>query len=77
VTNVSIIVLTLNEELNITQCLESVSDLSDDIFVVDSGSIDRTLELARKWTSNFVVHEFQGYAAQRNWALRNLPFRYE
>ena len=76
-TNLSIIVLTLNEEANITQCLESVADISDDIFVVDSGSTDRTVELARNWTSNIVIHDFQGYSAQRNWALRNLPFRYE
>jgi len=77
VTNLSIIVLTLNEEANITQCLESVADVSDDIFVVDSGSTDRTLELARRSTSNIVIHDFEGYSAQRNWALRNLPFRYE
>jgi glycosyltransferase involved in cell wall biosynthesis len=57
-----------NEEHNIEECLRSVS-WCDEIVVVDSGSTDRTVELARKHTPNVVFHEWPGYVAQKNFAL--------
>jgi glycosyltransferase involved in cell wall biosynthesis len=47
---VSVIILTLNEEVNIENCLRSVYGWSDDIHVVDSFSKDKTVELAMKYT---------------------------
>jgi glycosyltransferase involved in cell wall biosynthesis len=47
------------------------------VWVVDSYSTDRTVEIARDARVNVVQHAFEGYAQQKNWALENLPFRGE
>lgn len=70
---ISVVVLAYNEELNIQYCLESVCDWSADVFVVDSGSEDRTLEIAREFGARVVHHPFETYAHQFNWALEHLP----
>lgn len=57
-----------NEEDNIRGCLESVA-WADDIFVVDSFSTDRTLEIAREFTDHIVQHEYVNSATQKNWAI--------
>ena len=64
----SVITLTLNEERNIGECLESVR-WADEIIVIDAGSIDRTLELARAYTRHVEVLPWKGYGAARNSAL--------
>jgi glycosyltransferase involved in cell wall biosynthesis len=64
----SVITITLNEEQNITACLESVR-WADEMIVVDSGSKDRTVEFARKLTNNVIPVEWKGYGATRNIAL--------
>lgn len=69
----AVIILTHNEERNITACLESIVGLDADIFIVDSGSTDSTLNICRSYTSNIYHHPFENYGAQRNWALQNLP----
>jgi glycosyltransferase involved in cell wall biosynthesis len=69
----SVIFLTFNDERLIEEGLQSVAGWVSEIFVVDSLSTDRTLDIARKYTSNIVVHPFENYAAQRNWAQDNLP----
>ena len=69
---VSVIVLTHNEETNLAACLESLRGLPCGIFVVDSGSSDRTLEIAQSWDAEIRHHDFENYAMQRNWALDNL-----
>jgi len=69
----SVLVLTHNEQLHIERCLSSVAGWVDEIFVVDSFSIDRTLEIARSFGAHVVQHEFRYHAEQKNWALRNLP----
>jgi glycosyltransferase involved in cell wall biosynthesis len=70
---VSVLVLTRNEEANIAACLESVG-WADDVLVVDSYSADRTVEIAERMGAKVCAHPFNGYAAQRNWALGHLPF---
>lgn len=75
--NLTAIVLTFNEEKNIEECLQSLQPLNADIFILDSGSTDRTLEICRRFTSNIFDHPFTNYGAQRNWALQNLPFNTE
>jgi glycosyltransferase involved in cell wall biosynthesis len=74
---VSAIVLTLNEEVNLPDCLASLAGLACEIFVVDSGSVDRTREIAMDCGASVVEHPFVHYAAQRNWAQQNLPIRTE
>lgn len=71
----SAIVLTYNEEINLPACLQSLSGLHCELFVVDSGSTDRTLEIARAGGAKIAEHPFENYAAQRNWAQQNLPIR--
>jgi len=69
----SVIVLAYNEEANLPQCLESLRGLRCALFVVDSGSTDRTVEIAEMHGASLAHHDFENYAAQRNWALDNLP----
>ena len=73
---VSVLVLTYNEELNLPDCLASAA-WSDDLHVVDSGSTDATVEIARRFGAKVYVHPFENFSAQRNWALRNAAFRHE
>lgn len=74
---ISVIILTLNEEQTITRCLDSVKAWAGEIFVVDSGSTDATVEIARRYTDKIVSHPFTNYAHQRNWAQTNLPLAYD
>ena len=69
----SVILLTMNEELNLPNCLESLRELGAEIFVVDSGSTDRTLDIAKSAATRIFHHPFDHYGAQRNWAQENLP----
>ncbi|MBX2991978.1 MAG: glycosyltransferase family 2 protein [Bacteroidetes bacterium] len=64
----SVITLVLNEEHNIANCLESVK-WADEIIVVDSGSTDKTVELARRFTDKVLTVEWKGYGATKNVAL--------
>lgn len=72
---VSAIVLTYNEEKHIRGCLESLT-WCDEIWIVDSYSTDRTLEIARNYTENIIQHPFESFAKQRNWAM-DLPINAE
>lgn len=74
---VSVIILTLNEEENIGQCLKSIYGWSDDIYIVDSNSIDRTVEIAKKYTDNIYTIEKGHWENLRNWAISNIPLKYE
>jgi len=73
---VSVLVMTKNEEVNIRRCLEGVK-WADEIHVLDSGSTDRTLEIAREYTDNIHHRDFDNWASQQNWALENIPWRNE
>lgn len=73
---VSVLVLTRNEEANIETCLRSVS-WAGEVFVVDSFSNDRTVEIAHSMGARIYRHEFGTCASQWNWALDNLPFSNE
>jgi glycosyltransferase involved in cell wall biosynthesis len=73
---VSVLVPTLDEELNLPDCLDSVA-WADEVFVVDSYSHDRTVEIARGRGAHVVQHPFESYSRQKNWALDTLPFRNE
>jgi glycosyltransferase involved in cell wall biosynthesis len=64
----SVIVLCFNEEGMIAECLASVQ-FADEIMVVDSFSTDRTLEIARRYTSRILQHPFWSHGAQNNWAM--------
>jgi glycosyltransferase involved in cell wall biosynthesis len=73
----STVILSYNSEATIARTVESIAALSDDIHVVDSYSSDRTCEVLRRCGVHVVQHPFANYSAQRNWAIENLPLRYE
>ena len=76
--SVTAIILTFNEEENLPLALDSLRGWADEVFVVDSYSTDKTVEiaLARKADGvRIVQHPFENYSAQWNWALRRLPIR--
>jgi glycosyltransferase involved in cell wall biosynthesis len=73
--NLSLIVLTWNEEANLPQCLRSFAPLEVDMFVVDSGSTDGTKDEARRSGARIFEHPFETHALQWAWALENLPLR--
>ncbi len=66
----TVVTLTLNEERNIAACLETVR-WADEIIVVDSGSVDRTVELARRCRAEVLPVQWQGYGHARNLALEH------
>ncbi len=63
---ISVIIITLNEETKIRECLESVS-WADEIILSDSESSDRTLEIAKEFTDKITVKEdWEGYGREKN-----------
>ena len=66
-TKLTVTVITLNEGPHIAAALESVT-WADEIVVVDSGSTDATVEIARRYTPAVVVRAWEGYGAQKNFA---------
>lgn len=75
---ISVVILTYNEQLHLKRCIQEVKQISSDVFIVDSYSTDNTIQIAlqngaqvfqNKWTNN--------HAAQFNWALKNLPIKTE
>ena len=70
---VDVIILTHQEELNLPHALRSLDGLDCAIFVVDSGSTDQTVQIARACGAQVVTHEFESQARQLNWALDTLP----
>lgn len=71
----SVFVLTRNEEQNLEACLQSLIGWCSDIHLVDSFSSDGTLEIAARYGVKVHQHAFEGHTKQRAWALQNLPFR--
>lgn len=74
--DLSVIILTGNEELHIKRCLDIISPVAKDVFVIDCFSKDRTIEIAQSYANVYVLqHEWPAtkHAGQFNWALENAP----
>ena len=70
-TDITVIILTKNEEKNLETCLRSIEGFAKRVLVVDSGSTDRTIEIAKSFGAEVIEHEFESYAHQYNWVLEN------
>lgn len=73
VANLTVVILTFNEEKHIERCMRSALQVAHQVFVVDSFSTDRTVEIAESLGAQVWQHEFRNHAAQLAWALGNLP----
>ena len=72
---IAVIVITFNEEVNLPNALNSVSQWADQVFVIDSYSTDNTMEIAEKYGAKTYQNPFESVGKQRNWALKNLPIK--
>jgi len=72
---ISVLILTLDEEVNLPSCLESVS-WSDDIVVLDSLSRDRTREIALAAGARVLDRPFDDELSHRTYSIRNIAFKY-
>ena len=73
--DVTVIILTKNEELNIENCIRSAENFAQRVVVVDSGSTDKTCEIAKKLGADVYIHPFENYSKQFNWALDHVNIK--
>jgi len=73
--NISIIILTYNEEKHIERCVKSLQSISSNIFIVDSFSTDKTIEIAMSLGAKVLQNKWINYAKQFQWALDNCPIQ--
>ncbi len=71
--DLAVIILTLNEERHIARALASIAPIAKQVFVVDSGSTDRTVHIATDHGATVLEHEFVNHAKQFQWALDHAP----
>lgn len=74
--DISVIILTYNEEIHLRRCLENVKLFAKDIFIVDSYSTDKTLEIAREYGAIILQNKWENnHAKQLNWGLEHAPIK--
>jgi len=66
---ISACIISFNEEKKIEDCLKSIAGVVDEIIVVDSGSTDKTIDIAKKYTDKIYHHDFEGFVKQKNFTL--------
>jgi glycosyltransferase involved in cell wall biosynthesis len=72
---ISVVMLTLNEEFHLPGAIENVIDWAEEIFIVDSLSTDRTVEICLEYGINIVQRPFTNFGDQWNFALQQLPIK--
>lgn len=78
VLDLSVIILTGNEEIHIKRCLDKISPYVKEVFVVDCYSTDKTVEIAKQYKNVSVLYNnWVNYATQLNWAIKNAPIKTE
>ncbi len=73
--NLEVVMIVRDEEVNLPHSLPAVTGWARKVWVVDSGSTDRTIEVARAAGAEVVHRDWLGYARQKNWALDTLPLK--
>jgi glycosyltransferase involved in cell wall biosynthesis len=73
--DISVIILTFNEEKHIERCIKSLLTFTDNIFIVDSGSTDNTVKIAESLGAKVSVNQWINYASQFNFGIENNPFK--
>ncbi len=73
--NLSVIILTYNEELNLPKCLNSLKGLDADYFVVDSFSSDNTIKIAETFGAKVYANTFETHVKQWQFALQSIPLQ--
>jgi glycosyltransferase involved in cell wall biosynthesis len=73
VAKITAVVLTQDEEIHLQRAIDSLAALGTDILIVDSGSKDRTVQIARMNGARVLSNPWINYATQFNWALEQLP----
>lgn len=75
--DLTVVILTKNEEKNLAKCINSFKDIAKRIVVVDSYSTDNTVNLANELGAEVFEHKFENHAVQFNWALENINLNSE
>ena len=65
-------ILTFNEEIHISRCIKNLKELTTNIYVIDSFSTDKTVEIARKQSVKILFRKFDNHSEQINWALSKI-----
>jgi glycosyltransferase involved in cell wall biosynthesis len=74
--DLSVVILTFNEEIHIRRCIENVLPIAKEIFLVDSFSCDKTVEIAKTLGTKVYQNKWENnYAKQLNWGLKHLPIQ--
>lgn len=68
--DLTVLILAQNEEKNIARCIHEVQGIAKRIIVVDSGSTDGTIEIAKKMGAEILLHPWKNYATQYNWGIQ-------
>lgn len=66
----SVVIITLNEEKDLPRCLDSLKEIVDEVIVVDSGSTDKTIGIAKKYGAKVFERKFDNYSSQKNYAAK-------
>lgn len=73
----TVVILTYNEEINIKQSLSNVTNWAEYVYVLDSGSYDKTCEIVKEYGAELYYRKFDTYAKQRTYAMKELPIKTE
>lgn len=78
ISNLTVVILTYNEEVNIRQSLDNVVGWAEYVYVLDSGSTDNTLNICKEYEGiDIFYRKFDTYAKQRTYAMKELPLKTE